>query len=229
VEPRKPIFRARELTTRLVQRIRNPLNALQLNLDSLEEEIAAAGAEKSLHQLNKIRKTIGELDSVLCEVLRLVDPPAPQLTPVNINVLLREVETFLRSESLRKEVAVTMNFAKRLPDIPGDPVQLKQALLSVLLNAIQACPIEGSVSLATEANNEHIIVRVIDNGEGISPLHRSRIFEPFFSTKEGASGLGLPLALAIVRGGQGKYFLDLFGVETEILIESDVSAESLDR
>jgi signal transduction histidine kinase len=83
-------------------------------------------------------------------------------------------------------------------------VQLKQALLSVLLNAIQACPIEGSVSLATEANNEHIIVRVIDNGEGISPLHCTRIFEPFFSTKEGASGLGLPLALAIVKMHQGE-------------------------
>jgi signal transduction histidine kinase len=207
VELRRPIFRARELTTRIVQRIRNPLNALQLNLDSLEEEIAPAGAEKSLQRLNKIRKTIGELDGLLCEVLRLVDSPRPQLTPVNINSLVSEVETFVRPESLRKDVAVKMELAERLPDVPGDPVQLKQALLSVLLNAIQACPIEGSVTLATEANNEHIIVKVIDNGEGISPSHRSRIFEPFFSTKEGASGLGLPLALAIVKEHQGRISL----------------------
>jgi signal transduction histidine kinase len=73
----------------------------------------------------------------------------------------------------------------------------------VLLNAIQACSIEGSVTLVTGTNNEHIIVKVIDNGEGISPSHRSRIFEPFFSTKEGASGLGLPLAMAIVKAHQG--------------------------
>lgn len=201
---RKPIFRVRELTTRIVQRIRNPLNALQLNLDSLEEEIGSASAEKSLQRLNKIRKTIGELDSLLCEVLRLVDAPRPQLTPVNINTLVREVETFVRPESLRKEVAVKVDLAEKLPDIAGDPVQLKQALLSVLLNAIQACPIQGSLTLATEANNEHIIVKVTDNGEGISPSHRSRIFEPFFSTKEGASGLGLSLALAIVKMHQGR-------------------------
>jgi signal transduction histidine kinase len=103
------------LTTRLVQRIRNPLNALQLNLDSLEEEIAMASAEKSLQRLNKIRKTIGELDSLLCEVLRLVDPPKPQLTPVNINALVSEVETFVRPESVRKEVAVRMDLAENLP------------------------------------------------------------------------------------------------------------------
>jgi signal transduction histidine kinase len=138
VELRKPIFRARELTTRIVQRIRNPLNALQLNLDILEEEIATAGAEKSLQRLNKIRKTIGELDSLLCEVLRLVDPPGPQLTPVNINALVSEVETFVRPESVRKEVAVKMDLAENLPDVSGDPVQLKQALLTLIRHYFEA-------------------------------------------------------------------------------------------
>ena len=82
----------------IVQRIRNPLNALQLNIDSLEDDIARANIENGLERLKRIGNTIGELDSLLCEILRLVDPSKLQITSVNINALVREVETFVRPE-----------------------------------------------------------------------------------------------------------------------------------
>lgn len=196
----------KELVRAVVQRIRNPLNALLLNVDSLENEISDLNIrdKKDIpEKLRRIRNAIAELDSFVSEVLRLADLPQPQITPVNVNASVREVELFLRPESSKKELAVKLDLQENLPEIQADALQLKQAILNVLLNAVQACSNKGSISLATEVQNHRIIVAVKDNGKGISLAHRDRIFEPFFSTKEGSAGLGLALALEIVEMHQG--------------------------
>jgi signal transduction histidine kinase len=203
----------------IVQRIRNPLNALQLNIDSLEDDIARANIENSLERLKRIRNTVGELDSFLCEILRLVDLPKPQITPVNVNALVREVETFVRPESLKKEVTVKVALKENLPDIQADPAQLKQAVLNVLLNAIEACAVKGSVTLATEAKDHRIMLTITDSGAGILETDRDKIFEPFFTTKEAHAGLGLPLALEIVKRHQGRLsYTSQVGTGTTFLI-----------
>ena len=203
----KQVLSARELARGVVQRIRNPLNALQLNVDNLENEISQLSTEAKkeiLQKLRRMRNTIAELDSFLSEVLRLADLPRPQITAVNVNALVREGEMFLRPESSKKGLTVNVDLQENLPEIWADPVQLKRAILNILLNAIQACSTKDFITLATEATkSDHIVIAVKDNGEGIPPAHRDRIFEPFFSTKEAASGLGLPLALEIVKMHQG--------------------------
>ncbi len=194
----------------MVQRLRNPLNALLLNLDNLDDDVAELKIEAGKNipeRLKRIRKAIAELDSLLSEVLRLTDLPKPQITAVNVNALATEVETFSRNESSKKEVTVRLNLQDPLPAIQADPVQLKQAILSILLNAIEACPLKGSITLATEAKERQIRITVIDNGCGIPAERRGRIFEPFFSTKEAGAGLGLPLALEIVKLHQGEISL----------------------
>jgi len=203
METHKQVLPLRDIARGIVRRIRNPLNALQLNTDSLEDDIAHANIENSLERLKRIRNTIGELDNFLCEILRLVDLPKPQITPVNVNALVREVETFVRPESLKKEVTVKVALKENLPDIQADPAQLKQAVLNVLLNAIEACAVRGSVALATDAKDNHIILTITDSGGGILEIDRDRILEPFFTTKEAHAGLGLPLALEIVKMHQG--------------------------
>lgn len=204
MEANKETLTLREIARGMIQRIRNPLNALQLHIDNLEDEITEVHIENSLKRLKRIRNTIGELDSLLCEVLRLVDLPKPQITSVNINALLREVETFARPESSKKGLTVKVALEENMPEIQADPIQIKQAILNVLLNAIENSPTKGSVTLVTEAKNDHILIKVQDKGQGISPAHRDRIFEPFFSTKEGGGGLGLPLALEIIRTHRGQ-------------------------
>lgn len=194
----------REITRRIAQKIRNPLNALQLNVDGLEDEVAKANIEDSLERLKRIRNTIGELDSLLCEVLRLTDLPKPQIAAINVNGLVRDVETFARPQSSQKELTVRVDLQNSVPEIQADPTQIKQAISNVFLNAIEHSPPRGSITLATEAKNHNILVKVEDKGEGIQPAHRDRIFEPFFSTKEGGVGLGLSLALEIVRTHHGQ-------------------------
>ncbi len=190
----------------MVQRIRNPLNALLLNLDNLDDEIFEPNerGKNVPEQLKRIRKAVAELDSLLSEVLRLTDLPKPQVRATSINALVREVETFSRPESSRKELTVTADLQENLPAIQADPVQIKQAILSLLLNAIEACPTKGSIALTTEAKKSQIKIRVADNGPGIPSDCQRRIFEPFFSTKEAGAGLGLPLALEIVKLHQGE-------------------------
>ncbi|MBI4528978.1 MAG: hypothetical protein HY695_34705 [Deltaproteobacteria bacterium] len=191
----------------MVQRIRNPLNALQLNLDGLTDELGELNidsGENVRERLKRIQKGMAELDSLLCEVLRLTDLPTPQITTINVNALVAEVQKFLKLESSKNEVTLKLALQQNLPAAQADPVQIKQAILSFLLNAIEACRVEDSITLATESQRDRIIIKVTDSGEGIPLDHRDRIFEPFFSTKEGHAGLGLPLALEIVRAHQGK-------------------------
>ncbi len=206
MEACKQSLSVREMTRGMVQRIRNPLNALLLNLDNLDDEIFEPNevGKNIPERLKRIRKAVAELDSLLSEVLRLTDLPKPQARATNINALVKEVETFSRPESSRKELTVTLDLQENLPAIQADPVQIKQAILSVLFNAIEACPMKGSIALATEAKKNRIRIQVADNGPGIPPDRQRRIFEPFFSTKEAGAGLGLPLALEIVKLHQGE-------------------------
>lgn len=199
---RKQFISVKDVVKGIVHGVRNPLNALQLNIDNLEgeiEELKVANTRSIPQLFTRIKDTVAELDYFLSGVLRLADLPKPQITPLDINASVMEVETFAKPKSSEKELIVKINLQENLPEIKADPFQLKEAILSVLLNAIDACPVKGSITLATETNNNHIIVKVIDNGRGIPLALQNRIFEPFFSTKEVGAGLGLPLALEIVK------------------------------
>jgi len=204
METHRQVLSTRAMARGIVRRIRNPLNALQLNIDSLEDDIAEANIENSLERLRRIRNTIAELDSLLCAVLRLTDLPKLQITAVNVNVLVRDVETFARPEASKKELTVRVDLQDNVPEIQADPTQIKQAILNVFLNAIEHSPSRGSITLTTEAKDHNILIKVEDNGEGIQLAHRDRIFDPFFSTKEGGIGLGLALALEIMRLHHGQ-------------------------
>ena len=192
------------MTRRIVQIIRNPLNALQLNIDNLEDEIAEVNIETGLERLRRMRNTIAEMDSFLCEVLRLSELPKPRITAIDVNALVRDVETFAKPEASKKELTVRIDLQDNVPTIQGDPIQIKQAILNILLNAIERSPAKGSITLATETKDSNVSIQVQDKGEGIQPAHRGRIFEPFFSTKEGGIGLGLALALEIIRMHHGQ-------------------------
>ena len=188
----------------IVRKIRNPLNALLLNIDNLEDEIAQVNVETSRERLRRMRNTIAELDSLLCEVLRLSELPKLRITAIDVNALVRDVEIFAKPESSKKELIVRTYLQDNVPTIQGDPIQIKQAILNILLNAIENSPASGCITLATETKDRNVSIKVEDEGEGIQLAHRNRIFDPFFSTKEGGIGLGLALTLEIIRMHHGQ-------------------------
>jgi signal transduction histidine kinase len=190
---------ANTMVNEIVRRIRNPLNALLLNIDNLEDEIAEVNIETSRVRLRRMRNTIAELDSLLCEVLRLSELPKPRITAIDVNALVRDVEMFAKPESSKKALTIKKNLQDHVPALQGDPIEIKQAILNILLNAIENSSSSGSITLFTEAKDGSVSIKVEDEGEGIQPTHRNRIFDPFFSTKEGGIGLGLALAAEVVR------------------------------
>jgi signal transduction histidine kinase len=195
----KQFTSANTLVDEIVAKIRNPLNALLLNIDNLEDEIAEVNVETSRERLRRMRNTIAELDSLLCEVLRLSHLPKLRITAMDVNALVRDIETFVKPELSKKELTARIHLKRNVPTIPGDPIQVKQAILNILLNAIENSPSSGSITLSTQTKDGDVLIKIEDNGEGIQPAHRDLIFEPFFSTKEGGIGLGLALAAEIIR------------------------------
>lgn len=192
------------MVNEIVRRIRNPLNALLLNIDNLEDEIVEANLETIPEPIRRMRNIVAELDSLLCEVLRLSELPKPRITAIDVNALVRDVETFAKPESSKKALTIKINLQDHVPALQGDPIQIKQAILNVLLNAIENSSSSRSITLATETKDGNVSIKVEDNGEGIQPSYRDHIFEPFFSTKEGGIGLGLPFALEIIRMHHGQ-------------------------
>jgi len=85
-----------------------------------------------------------------------------------------------------------------LPRVEGDPEQLEQVLLNLMINAIEASPNGETVMLSAGAEDGKIVLRVIDHGQGVPPAHIDRLFDPFFTTKEHGTGLGLPVAHQIM-------------------------------
>ncbi len=192
------------LIDEVVRRIRNPLNALLLNIDNLDHEIAENNVEHGRERLKRMRNTIAEMDSLVCEFLRLSELPKPRTATVDVNAVIRELETFARPEFAKRALNVRLQLRDNLPDIEADPIQIKQAVLNIILNAIENSPPRGSITLATGADADHVSIEIADEGAGIGAAHRERIFDPFFSTKEGGVGLGLALADKIAKLHHGR-------------------------
>jgi len=162
----KRLISANSMVNEIVRRIRNPLNALLLNIDNLEDEIVEANLETTREPLRRMRNTIAELDSLLCEVLRLSELPKLRITAIDVNALVRDIETFAKPELSKKELTVRINLQENVPTIEGDPIQIKQAILNILLNAIENSSSSGSITLSTEAKDGNVSIKVEDEGEG---------------------------------------------------------------
>jgi two-component system, NtrC family, sensor kinase len=129
----------------------------------------------------------------------------PQKTLVDLNAVIQEGLYFLESRCARSGVAIRVRLARRLPRITADPSQLHQVLVNLLVNSIQAMPDGGTLKVATRASNGHVALVVEDDGIGMSEEVLSKIFIPFFTTKDvnEGTGLGLPVVHGIVSSHGG--------------------------
>src|SRR5439155_372238 len=134
--------------------------------------------------------------------------PAPaERVPTDLNELVAQIARLLEAEARRRDVAVAFHGEADLPRVVADEAQVKQVLMNLLLNALQACGSHGSVELTTRSEEERgerwCTVTVADSGAGIPPEHLEQIFDPFFTTKDAGSGLGLFIARQIVTAHGG--------------------------
>lgn len=204
----------------LAHEIRNPLSTLSMNLQLLREEWGNPITEReqrSRKRLDVLLRESKRLEEVLNEFLAFSAGHKLNLTPVQLNDLLTELLDLLAPQADRASIRLRRSLAPALPRIQADASLLRGAVLNLLVNAQQAMPKGGEIEVATEANGRHAVLTVRDTGEGIAPENVDKIFNLYFSTKPGGTGLGLPMAKRIVeehggtiavesRPGQGTQF-----------------------
>jgi signal transduction histidine kinase len=190
------------LAAGIAHEVRNPLNALQINLRILEEELAGVLPDRGAHVysvLTKIANEVASLDQFVSEFLRFARPPRLKLETIQIKRLLSDLGTFLTPELSKKGVGLDLALERGPSFVTADNFQLKHAVLNLVLNAVQATSPGGSITVETGPQGDQLSIDVRDRGEGIAADKLPHVFDVFFTTREGGTGLGLPIAKRIVE------------------------------
>ncbi len=216
------------LSAGVAHEVKNPLNAMMIHLELLRQQCqpsvaparqgrAAVGAAataapappsldtaRALPHVEVIAAEIRRLDQVVQGFLKFTRPEDLRLQPVRLTALLDEVLPVVQPEADRRGVALTVQ-CDGAPDVNGDPAMLRQAFLNLALNACQAMPDGGELTIrAAAARNRMTSVTVADTGCGIEPADLSRIFDLYFTTREAGSGIGLSMVYRTVQMHDGE-------------------------
>ena len=187
--------------------IRNPLSSIGLNTEALQDEIEALppeAAEEAHSIIAAISREVERLVEVTDEYLRFARLPKPNLLPENLNGIIEDLLQFMASELADAGVDLKHHLDPQAGSVAADEGQLRQAFLNLFKNSAESMPAGGVLSVHTQAQAGRISIRISDNGRGIDQGCLDRIFDPFFSTREGGTGLGLALTQQIIsdHGGQ---------------------------
>ena len=185
------------MAAHVAHEVRNPLSSIGLNVEMLEEELSGAGAE-TREVLGAIHREIEHLRGVTEEYLRVARPASPRLEPESVADVVQATAQFYGPELAAAGVDLQVTIADDLPLVAIDEAQIRQVLLNLLKNAREAVGAGGHVRLEAAARDAGVVVRVADDGPGMSEEDRARVFDLFYTTKQHGSGLGLPLSQQIV-------------------------------
>ena len=190
----------------LVHEIKNPLNAISINLQLLNEDLQDRNSERDMKMSNRVQllqKEVGRLDNILSDFLRFAKKPVLHFEECDINGIIESVLDFIGPEAMQNSIRILKNFDAKLPKCNLDSSVIKQALLNVILNAQQAMPQGGELMVRTYQNDENVFIDITDTGVGIQKNKIDKIFQVYYSTKKTGTGLGLPTAKKIIEENKG--------------------------
>lgn len=199
------------LAAGVAHEIGNPLNSLNIHLQLLERRArklpprARAQFEESLAVA---RGEITRLDHIITQFLRAIRPQPIETHLVDLSALVQDSVSFLEPELKDRDILVDLELDTHLPPVEADRDQLKQAFYNVIRNSLQAMKSGGFLRIRTGMDETHFFVSFTDTGGGISAENMGRIFQPYFSTKEGGTGLGLLIVRRIVRAHGGEVAIE---------------------
>lgn len=194
------------LLARLAHEIRNPLSSLDIHVQLLEEDLVnlvPATRGQFTPRLEIIRGEIHRLESIVEHFLRLAGPSALDLEQVEVARIINHVCDLLRPEAAARQIQLNTHIQEAMPSISADPVRLTQALMNLVINAMQAVERQGHIEVGASVLDSSILLKVADTGPGISQEKLASIFDPYFTTKNEGSGLGLWIAQQIVVAHAG--------------------------
>ncbi len=190
-----------ELSAVIAHEVRNPLGVIFNSLGSLRRLTGSAGDARMLVDI--VGEEADRLNRIVGDLLDFARHSPPQLAPDRLEQVVEEaVSVALAQPPAGLEVVRSLDAP--LPEVPLDAGQVRQAVLNLVVNAVQAMPRGGRLTVRTFVEDAAAVVEVEDTGPGIPELVRARVFEPFFTTKATGTGLGLPVVKRIVEGHGGE-------------------------
>lgn len=195
------------LAAGVAHEIGNPLNSLHIHLQLMERKlrkVPEASRQDLQRSLDVAKDEITRLDSIVQQFLGAIRPAQIEARLENINALVTESVSFLQPEIDDRNILVEQEMRTDLPLLEVDRNQLKQAFYNVIKNAFQAMKSGGILRVRTDKDEQWVSITFSDSGGGISPENMSKIFDPYFTTKAGGSGLGLLIVRRIVREHGGE-------------------------
>lgn len=195
----------------LVHELKNPLSTMSVNLQLLKEEIQDDDTEKRKRILKKIQvlqKESSRLEDILNDFLRFAKEQKLTLEGHDINTVVDEVLDFITPEAQLQSIKILKLYDPALPECRIDINLMKQTILNILLNAQEAMPEGGTLTVKTLLNKKTIQIDIADTGVGIPSDKINKIFQVYFSTKKTGTGLGLPTAKKIIERHNGTLTVD---------------------
>jgi signal transduction histidine kinase len=195
------------LSLKVAHEVRNPIAAIELNAELLQD-IVLGRAEAEMQEAGglvaAIRDQVNTLDALTEEYLAFARFPKPHFEDESINHLLEELAAFVRPVATRQGLTIHVATDPTVPMMEIDRVLLRQAILNLVKNAMEALSRGGALTIASRCEGEGVEIAVSDTGGGISAEVAGRLFEPFFTTKPQGTGLGLSITRQIIEEHGGE-------------------------
>ena len=195
-----------KLSSGIAHEIRNPLSSIRGLAQFVYNSFSKTDERKE--DLNTIIQEVDRLNKLIVQVLDFAKLKKPNLTRFSLNDLIRKITELLKLEIKKKQIKFSLELSPDISQIQADEDQVRQVLMNVVINAIQAIPKKGEIKIKTEKTllkGESAVKLIIkDSGIGITEKDFNQIFDPFFSTKEQGSGLGLSIVYKLIEAHQGE-------------------------
>ncbi len=199
----------RELARRLAHELRNPLFPLQITVENLQRA-QHLDNEQFMEVFNEstatLKAELANLNSIVGRFSDFSKMPAPKFARVNVNELLRDTLRLFDAQFNavgRPAVARELFLKEDLPEIHGDAELLHRAFQNLVLNALDAMPTGGTLTLRTMEREDKVQIEIADTGTGLTPDESARLFTPYYTTKQQGTGLGLAIVQSVVSDHYG--------------------------
>jgi len=199
-----------ELTASLAHEVKQPIAAAIINARTCLRLLAAGTpkVEEAREAASRIITDVTRAADIISHTRLLFQKGTPQRELVDVNEIIREMIVLLRSEAMPYSISFRTELAEDLPQVMGDPLQLQQVLMNLMINGIDAMKnMNGTRELAIKsqrAENEEVVVSVTDTGVGLPPQQAEQIFDAFFTTKPHGTGMGLRISRSIIESHGGR-------------------------
>lgn len=194
----------------LAHELRNPLSTVMVNLKLLAEDLQDQDADpqdvrrRALLKVDVLRGEAQRLQNLFDDFLNLTGPCRVDKKNIDINTIMQKMVTFFEPLAHNHRIQLQLELAASPLMCQVDDELLSQALLNIVVNAQQAMPEGGQITIAIKDCGDHIELSVTDNGVGIAPEDQERILKPFYSTKRSGTGLGLSITHRLIQAQGGK-------------------------